>query len=118
MSLDIDHNWGTTILTLASPKNMKDTSMKAPLIAAMLAMFAATASAETPATPLASNDSLSKQLAHHECKYLSKYRIATTALDTESKGHVLKSACVNQCGEWRGGAYTGIRHTIIFGVAY
>lgn len=92
--------------------------MKAPLIAAMLAMFAATASAETPAKLLARNDSLSKQLAHHECEYLSKYRIASTALDAELKGHDLKSPCLNQCDERRSGTYTGIRRTIIFGVAY
>jgi hypothetical protein len=105
---------GDNYSTFQFLKNMKDTSMKTALIAAMLALFAATASAETPATPLASNDSLSKskQFAHHECKYLSKYRSATTALDAEPKG------CVNQCDERRGGAYTGGRHTFIFGVAY
>ena len=95
---------------------MKDTSMKVTLIAAMLAMFAATASAATPTTPLDSNDSLSKQFAHRECKYLSKYRIATTALDAAPKGHDLKSPCVNQCDERR--AYTGGGRTLILGVAY
>ena len=97
---------------------MKDTSMKVTLIAAMLAMFAATASAETPTTPLAGNDSLLKQLAHRECKYLLQYRIATTALDAEPKGPDLNSLCVNQCEERRGGAYTGGRRTLILGVGY
>ena len=90
--------------------------MKAALIAAMLAMVAATASAATPATPLAANDSLSKQFVDRECAYLSKYRIATTALDAEPKGHDLKTPCVNQCAERR--AYTGSRRTLILGVAY
>jgi len=104
---------------LESLKTMKDTTrMKAPLIAAVLAVFAVTASAETPAKPLASNDSLSKQFSDRECKYLLKYRIATTALDAEPKGYDLKSPCVNQCDERRGDAYTAFRHTIIFGVAY
>ncbi len=75
--------------------------MKATLIAAMLAMFAATASAETSTKPLAANDSLSKQFA---------------ALDAEPKGHDLITPCVSQCAERR--AYTSSRQTLILGIAY
>ncbi len=123
MGLGIGHDWKRQRFYPLIPKkregqSMKDTSMKITLIAAMLAMFAATASAETPATTLASNDSLLKQLAHRECKYLLQYRIATSALNAEPKGPDLKSLCVNPCDERRGGAYTGGRHTLILGVGY
>jgi hypothetical protein len=90
--------------------------MQALLIAAILALFGATASAETLAKPLATHDPLSKQFVGRECAYLSKYRIATTALDAEPKGHDLRSPCVNECAERR--ADTGSRHTLILGVAY
>lgn len=90
--------------------------MKTTIVAAMLVMFAATASAETQSKPLTSNDSLSKQFVDRECAYLSKYLIGTTALDAEPKGRTLKTPCVNQCTERR--AYTGSRHTLILGVAY
>jgi hypothetical protein len=83
---------------------VKDFSMKAPLIAAILVTFVGTASAETPAKPLASNESMPAQIAYRGCEYLPKGRVANLAL------------C--QSDAERSALYARMRHTIIFGVAY
>jgi hypothetical protein len=77
--------------------------MKTYLIALLLVIIAAPAFGEARIKPPAMNNSMSKQLVHWKCEYLSKYGSAITALDPKLR-------------ERRGGLASP--NTIIFGIAY
>ncbi len=75
--------------------------MKIHLIAALLVISAVPAFAEARIKAPALNNSMSKQFAHRNCEYLSKYGSAITALELRER---------------RGGLASP--NTIVFGVAY
>ncbi len=77
--------------------------MKTYLIAALLVIVAAPAFGEARIKPPALNNSMSRQFAHRECEYPSKYGSAIGALDLKLR-------------ERRGGLASP--NTIVFGIAY
>lgn len=77
--------------------------MKTHLIAALLVISAAPAFGEARIKPPALTNSMSNQVAHRSCEFLSKYGSAITALDPKLR-------------ERRGGLASP--NTIIFGIAY